>query len=202
MFTGNTSHSNGRHGFRIQQSAGNTLTNTLTGNISHDNSWNGFSIWRGDGNMITDNLVRDNAWNGFTIETGSDGNTFADNTIRGNAWAGINVRESVNNTITRNAIHKNTLGLSLYKASTTKVTLNDIWLNSPTGGIAVWSDPAIELSVNDVGNWWHGDCGKGLFVEGEDSNSLLVGKVIDSNPYRHAVAHIPDPNEPKSCPGS
>jgi len=114
----------------------------------------------------------------------------------------FDVQESTGTEIRSNVIRQNGLeGISLELAGNTKgtqVTLNDIFIN---GGPAVSSDEAIELSVKEKGNWWHGNCGKGLFVPGPGGDSNAAN-VVDSFPYNGAVAHVPSPNDPMACPGS
>ena len=85
-------------------------------------------------------------------------------------------------------------GLKLLSAPTTKVSLNDILLN---GGFPVFSDEAIELSDDDKGNWWQGNCSTGLFVPGIHSNDA---NVVDSHPYNRPIAQNPDPGIPMVCP--
>lgn len=176
------------------------------GNTISDNkiisTRDGIKMNRDSGFENDDNLLLNNV-----INSGKDGilifgerNRAEGNTIRHGAGNGIVVDRSTDTELVKNEVHKK-LGdglvfLSSGTAEGTKVTQNDIWLNE---GTPVTSDTAIELSVGGFGNWWHGDCGKGLFVPEEDSNAL---NVVDSNPYRHAVAHVPDPNEPKACPGN
>ena len=85
-------------------------------------------------------------------------------------------------------------GLKLLSADTTKVTQNDFYLN---GGFPVFSDEAIELSDDDKGNWWQGNCSAGLFVAGIHSNDA---NVVDSHPYNGAIARNPNLNFPLVCP--
>jgi hypothetical protein len=101
---------------------------------------------------------------------------------------------SSNTVILKNVIRKNRLGgMSLESASDSVVALNDVFLNA---GFAVSSDAAIELSDAGRGNWWHGNCSKGLFVAGFDSNAE---DVVDSFPYRGSVSHVPIIYDPDPC---
>jgi len=148
-----------------------------------------------DDNLLVNNVIKSGD-DGIHMKLGAR-NRAEGNTIRMGGGAGIVVNLSNGTELVQNDVNKNDGdGLVLLSSPTTEVTLNDIWLNS---GFAVRSDTAIELSVNSKGNWWHGNCDQGLFIAGVDSNAT---NVVDSNPYNGAVAHIPDPNEPTSCPGS
>lgn len=199
----------GRRGIIIDASHGNTVTrNTVSGQ-----AWEGLELrsrWWSTlasggatyGNTITDNIFSRSGGPGILIRADWSDSVLDDNSIIGNKihhsnGDGISLRDATNTEIIRNVITQNAgNGLSLYNSASTEVSLNDIFLNDE---YAVYSDADIELSVDGKGNWWHGSCGKGLFTAEEDSNDLLV---VDSFPYRGAVAHAPSPSDPDPCPGS
>lgn len=160
-----------------------------------------------DDNVFLDNVIRAGR-HGFFIGTGeafsptafrkiATGNRLEGNKISMTAQAGILIHSADDTDVTRNVVRQaGTNSLRLIDSPTTDVWLNDFSLSE---GTPVTSNEAIELSVDGLGNWWHGNCLKGLFVAGVDSNSP---DVVDSNPFNHPVAHIAAPGvlPPKACP--
>lgn len=158
---------------------------------------------------------------GIVLMAGETGSTISGNVIRNMPGAGVLIEEThtyevddgggccatwpfdpdlshpitmpatENNDILNNVLMRNGAGIKVVNSTDNTFERNDVYNNDGlplesvnTDGLPV----AMDVGSTGIGNWWHGDCGKGLFVPAEDSNDALV---VDSNPYKHAIASTP-----------
>ena len=89
---------------------------------------------------------------------------------------GVRIRNAVNTRLENSLLTGSGTGLLLTASPTTVVFHNNIFGNT----LNISSDTDIELSLDDEGNFWGGDCPDELFEAGVDSNAPGV---VDSFPF-------------------
>ncbi|MFC1768384.1 right-handed parallel beta-helix repeat-containing protein, partial [Nanoarchaeota archaeon] len=185
------------------------ITNNI---ISYVNSNRGLyltnsSAWlsEADGTLIVSNNIIENCSTYYGCASfGNITGSFHNNTITNctGFYGGVYIsqdRDAPIN-ITNNNITNSKFGLYMENISELSIWHNNIFNNTVNNS---YSSYAIELSYNNLGNYWgHSECP--LFTAGNDSNAA---NVVDSYPYNETNAWLKgyDPDEcddSSSCGGS
>ena len=161
----NTASGNG-NGIYLLSSNGNVVTNnTISGNW--DSLWGGITVDRSHENIIDKNIVSRNG-NGITLFS-SDNNALTGNTITSNYGTGFMngigiflLSMSNNNTMIRNFVFDNTLGIDVWGSDDNMIYHNDFVHNSDSvdggPGSNQWDD-----GYPSGGNYWSDYGGVDLF---------------------------------------
>ena len=179
----NTASGNG-NGIYLLSSNGNVVTNnTISGNW--DSLWGGITVDRSHENIIDKNIVSRNG-NGITLFS-SDNNALTGNTITSNHGTGFMngigiflLSMSNNNTMVRNFVFDNTLGIDVWGSDDNMIYHNDFVHNSDSvdGGLGSnqWDD-----GYPSGGNYWS-DYGGVDFFSGPNQDQPGSDSIGDT-PY-------------------
>jgi len=167
-----TTPSNINEGIRLQSSS----NNNVTGNNASDNFEGILLLSSSNNNNVTGNTANSNDQDGIQLDSSSN------NTIKGNNasynQAGIYMwSSSNNNTITGNNASSNDLGIYLYRANNSSITVNKASYNS---------DDGITLSFS-YNNTFTGNTANsnrhGIYMWSSDNNTFTRNTVNSNNDY-------------------
>jgi parallel beta-helix repeat protein len=141
--------------------------NTVSGNIITANRYCGIWLESCSNNSMNGNIITANNGGGILLRYSSD-NTVSGNIITANNWAGIFLYDSSssNNSVSRNNIANNYLGIRLYCSSNNSIYHNDFVNNTQQAYFDYPSDESVNAwddGYPSGGNYWSDYSGTDMY---------------------------------------